>query len=89
MAIETRSARKRKVLEALTHARMGWCEYIIHKFDQAVGTFAKLVYSNWLLVLLLIIATILIQYINATTDYFEIAAAYISQRPPVLSTDLL
>ena len=64
---------------------MGWCEYIIHKFDRAVVAFAMLIYYNLPLFLILITATVLIQYINATTDYFEIAAAAIQQRPPVLS----
>lgn len=80
MAIETRSASKRKVIEALKHARMGWGEYIVMKFDQVVVTTFKIICSNMLLILLLIIATILVMYINAATDYFEVATAYLQQR---------
>lgn len=89
MTIETRSASKRRVLEALKQARMGWCEYIIHKFDFAVGAFAKFIYTNLLLILVLITATMLVFHIDANTDYFEIAAAFIQQRPPVLRADLM
>jgi hypothetical protein len=85
MAIETRSASKRKVIEALKYARMGWGEYIVLKFDQVVVTAFKIIFSNFLLILLLVTATILVQYINAATDYFEVAAAYLQQREPVLS----
>jgi len=60
MAIETRSASKRKVIEALKHARMGWGEYIVMKFDQVVVTTFQIIFSNTLLILLLVLATILV-----------------------------
>jgi hypothetical protein len=64
---------------------MTWLEYLIFKFDKVVFSIGSFIYHNLFLVYSLLVCTFFCFYIEASSDTFEIIAAQIQQREPVLS----
>ena len=67
MAIETRSATKRRVLQAAREIEMGWLEWAIYKFKCTLDTLSDFVKEHSILlpilfIICLIIAVVLHEY---------------------------
>jgi len=72
MAIETRSATKRRALEAMREAQLSWTEYIAYKFDAILETISLFILKNMLLIAIFLIVTVVLIFINPSSDIFEL-----------------
>lgn len=72
MAIETRSATKRRALEAIREAQLSWIEYIAYKFDAILERISLFILKNMLLITILLIVTVVLIFINPSPDNIEL-----------------
>ena len=75
MAIETRSAVKRRILEQDRIDRMNCCESLLYHFDCLVVNIAVWVYAHLYLIYMLFVLAVAMAYIDASSDAFERLAA--------------
>lgn len=85
MAIETRSASKRRIVEQDRIERLPCCELVLHRIDCLTVNIASFIYVHLYLIYGILVASLAIAYIDASTDAFERLAALTAHREPVLS----
>jgi uncharacterized RDD family membrane protein YckC len=82
MAIETRSATKRRALEAMREAQLTWTEYIAYKFDAILERISLFILKNMLLIAVFLIVTVVLIFINPSPNFlFEL----IDGREPIVA----